>query len=179
MSSSQEHIHNNLIHHIGALHMPQCNHMGWLRLVGSIKLQVSFTEYSLFYRSLLQKRPVTLSILLIESHPISYITALSYIISERNIRTLHIRAVYMSQRSHKSHQSIILLSYIISQCHVKQYACHTALMCPLMSHIRASQRSHISYESAFVSSCSHMICTMRHVITRSLHTIKRLVGSLK
>jgi len=34
--------------------------MGWLQLVGSIKLQVSFAEYSLFYRSLLQKRPVIL-----------------------------------------------------------------------------------------------------------------------
>ena len=32
--------------------------MGWLRLVGSIKLQVSFAEYSLFYMSLLQKRHI-------------------------------------------------------------------------------------------------------------------------
>jgi len=32
--------------------------MGWLRLVGSIKLQVSFAEYSLFYRAFLQKRPI-------------------------------------------------------------------------------------------------------------------------
>jgi len=29
--------------------------MGWLRSVGSIKLQVSFAEYRLFYRALLQK----------------------------------------------------------------------------------------------------------------------------
>jgi len=32
--------------------------MGWLRLVGSLKLRVSFAEYRLFYRALLQKRPV-------------------------------------------------------------------------------------------------------------------------
>jgi len=32
--------------------------MGWLRLVGSLKLQVSFAEYHLFYRALLQKRPI-------------------------------------------------------------------------------------------------------------------------
>jgi len=38
--------------------------MGWLRSVGSIKLQVSFAEYSLFYRALLQKRPIILSVLL-------------------------------------------------------------------------------------------------------------------
>jgi len=29
--------------------------MGWLRLVGSLKLQISFSEYSLFYRALLQR----------------------------------------------------------------------------------------------------------------------------
>jgi len=43
--------------------------MGWLRLVGSLKLQVSFAEYSLFYRALLQKRPVILRSLLIVSTP--------------------------------------------------------------------------------------------------------------
>jgi len=30
--------------------------MGWLQLVGSLKLQVSFAEYRLFYKALLQKR---------------------------------------------------------------------------------------------------------------------------
>ena len=39
--------------------------MGWLRLVGSLKLQVSFAEYRLFYRALLQKRPVIFKRLLI------------------------------------------------------------------------------------------------------------------
>ena len=43
--------------------------MGWLRSVGSIKLQVSFAEYHLFYRSLLQKRPMILSILLTKATP--------------------------------------------------------------------------------------------------------------
>ena len=47
---------------------PPCT-MGWLRSVGSIKSQVSFAEYSLFYRSLLQKRPIILSILLSEATP--------------------------------------------------------------------------------------------------------------
>jgi len=32
--------------------------IGWLRLVGSLKLLVSFAEYRLFHRALLQKRPV-------------------------------------------------------------------------------------------------------------------------
>ena len=39
---------------------PLKGRMGRLRLVGSLKLQVSFAEYRLFYRVLLQKRPVIL-----------------------------------------------------------------------------------------------------------------------
>jgi len=35
--------------------------MGWRQLVGSIKLQVSFVEYRLFHRVLLQQRPITVS----------------------------------------------------------------------------------------------------------------------
>jgi len=45
------------------------NNMGWLWFVGSIKLHVSFAEYSLFCRALLQKRPVLLSILLTKATP--------------------------------------------------------------------------------------------------------------
>ena len=44
-------------------------HMGWLRLVGSIKLWVSFAEYHLFYRAFLQKRPIILRSLLVEATP--------------------------------------------------------------------------------------------------------------
>jgi len=39
--------------------------MGWLRLVDSLKRKVSFAEYSLFIRVLLQKRPIILRSLLI------------------------------------------------------------------------------------------------------------------
>ena len=39
--------------------------IGWLRLVGSLKLQVSFAEYCIFYRALLQKRPINSRSLLI------------------------------------------------------------------------------------------------------------------
>ena len=46
--------------------------MGWLRLVGSWKVQVSFAEYSLLYRALLQKRPMILRSLLIVASPYVY-----------------------------------------------------------------------------------------------------------
>jgi len=39
--------------------------MGWLRLVGSLKVHVSFPEYRLLCRALLQKRPIILRSLLI------------------------------------------------------------------------------------------------------------------
>ena len=42
---------------------------GWLRSVGSIKFWVSLAEYCLFYRSLLQKRPVILRSLRIVAAP--------------------------------------------------------------------------------------------------------------
>jgi len=46
---------------------PSHTHTHWS--VGSIKLYVSFAEYSLFYRVLLQKRPIILSILLTKATP--------------------------------------------------------------------------------------------------------------
>ena len=42
---------------------------GGLQSVGSLKLQVSFAEYSLFYKSLLQKRTIILRSLLIVATP--------------------------------------------------------------------------------------------------------------
>jgi len=46
--------------------------MGWLRWVGSLKLQVSFADYSLFYWALLQKKPVIFRSLLIVATPYLY-----------------------------------------------------------------------------------------------------------
>ena len=46
------------------LNFSNCS-MRWLPLVGSFKLQVSFAEYRLFYRALLQKRPILLRSLLL------------------------------------------------------------------------------------------------------------------
>jgi len=47
--------------------------MGWLWLLGSLRLEVSFVEYSLFYRALLKKRPILLRSLLIVGTP--YVTS--------------------------------------------------------------------------------------------------------
>ena len=45
------------------------SHMGWLRWVGCLKIYVSLQNIGLFCRSLLQKRPIFLSILLIVATP--------------------------------------------------------------------------------------------------------------
>ena len=47
--------------------------MGWLRLVGSLKLQVSFAEYRLFYRDLLQKKPTIWRSLRIVATPYTWV----------------------------------------------------------------------------------------------------------
>jgi len=59
-------------------YMTACAHIdiGWLRLVGSLKLQVSFAEYSLLYRDFLQKRRTNLrSLLMLRWHVSRYMTA--------------------------------------------------------------------------------------------------------
>ena len=56
-----------------------CSSMGWLRSVASIKLHVSFAEYRLLYRSLLQKRPIILSILLTKATPQCHTRCIIYI----------------------------------------------------------------------------------------------------
>ena len=53
--------------------------MGWLQSVGSIKLQVSFSEYCLFYRALLQKRPIIFSILLTKATPYQKCDIISHV----------------------------------------------------------------------------------------------------
>jgi len=58
------------------LHTRYISHIaiGWLRLVGSLKLYVSFAEYRLFYRALLQKRPIVLRSLLIVATPYTWMS---------------------------------------------------------------------------------------------------------
>jgi len=61
--------HCNALQHICRPHMLGQRAMGWLQVVGSLKLWVSFAECSLFYRALLQKRPKFLRSLPIVATP--------------------------------------------------------------------------------------------------------------
>jgi len=61
---------NSLFVTLTLVRFSTCRHtMGWLRLVGSLELQISFAEYSLFHRALLQKRRIILRSLLIVATP--------------------------------------------------------------------------------------------------------------
>jgi len=62
--------------------------MGWLRLVGSLKLQVSFAEYSLFYWALLLKRPIILRSLLIVATPYQVYYGVATITISRFLKTI-------------------------------------------------------------------------------------------
>jgi len=59
--------------------------MGWLRLVGSLKLQVSFAKDPYKRDDILQKRSIILRSLLIEATP--YVLIISYIYAEIRIHT--------------------------------------------------------------------------------------------
>jgi len=73
--------------------------MGWLRLVGSLKLQVSFTEYRLFYRALLQKRPTILRSLLIVATPYLWsIILMCLFLLNDDIWKLHTKVTHRTHR---------------------------------------------------------------------------------
>ena len=69
--STYIHIHTYMFIYLSfsPLHVSFSRAMVWLQLVGSFKTWVSFPEYSLFYRSLLQKRPIILRSLLVVATP--------------------------------------------------------------------------------------------------------------
>ena len=70
--------------------------MGWLRLVGSLKVQVSFAEFRLLYRALLQKRPIVLRSLLLVATP--YISVTDG--DPKHTRHTYTHATLSPQKSH-------------------------------------------------------------------------------
>ena len=87
----------------GPYYTAQRSWMGWLRLVGSLKLQVSFAEHSLFYRALLQKRPIILRSLLIVATP--YVHLHTY---PRPIIDMEVLSSLNMSTSLDSHQGTII-----------------------------------------------------------------------
>ena len=93
---------------------------GFLRLVGSFKSQVSFAKYRLFYRALLQKRPMILRSLLIVATPLL-------------VGSLHTKNKTLSRTHIKSRSAVCcsVLQCVAVCCSVLQCAavCCSVLRC--------------------------------------------------
>ena len=117
--------------------------VGWLRLVGSSKLQVSSAENSLFYRALLQKRPIMLRSLLIVATPYP-IACLRHV--TRMNESCHTYNWVMSGVRMRH------VTYMNASCHT--YECD-------MSGICVSHATHM-HESCHIP-MSHVSCVNEHV----------------
>ena len=134
--------------------------MGRLRLVGSWKLHVSFAEYSLFCRALLQKRPIILRSLLIEATP-----------SNKSAREYH----NLRDESQKNYRSLLQKSPIKETMNrVTARMCERAKLC---ERAKICERAK-SYERAKIA------CTAIHLQPKSVTHFccvgwLLLVGSIK
>jgi len=137
-------------------------YMGWLQLVGSLKLQISCAEYTLFYRALLQKRPIILRSLVVAATAYEYMCTYSYaakVARPRNtqdsnssvyMRThTHIRACTHTYTPHTRvwHDSFICVTWLIHLCDVHTwhaYVRHTH------THTHTQQSCQMPRASSFV-----------------------------
>jgi len=137
--------------------------MGWLRSVGSIKLKVSFAEYRLFYRTLLQKRPIVFSILLTEATPYervmntaqkSCVMWMSRISYERFIGVVQ----KLRHVSYERFMNIVQKSRVMWMSHATHMneSCHTCGW--VVSHTWMSQvrRMNASYHMSFCQWMCHV-----------------------
>jgi len=111
----------------------------WLRLVGSLKLEVSFAKYRLFYRALLQKRPVVLRSLLIVGTPYVYSETLHAYCVCFLIHTLHVYADTLHTSVSTLQMATTLVTLDLRDCrlHAEGGA--------LVIQVRASQRVAVCY----------------------------------
>jgi len=110
-------------------HMYKCvmSRIGWLRLVGSLKSQVSFVEYRLFYGAFWQKRPIILRSLLIVATPYECVACLNavMVLAENNQAT-QIHQICMNEACHTYEcvMSRILMSHVTyknASCHIHEW----------------------------------------------------------
>jgi len=94
------------------------SYMGWLRLVGSLKPQVSFAEYRLFYRALLQTRPIILRSLPIVATPLFLERVSRY----RNVCRLIIPICDEPMRGRRNKKIHVCMHIHIYIC-IRKYVC--------------------------------------------------------
>ena len=84
--------------------------MGWLRLVGSLKLQVSFAKDPYEKDYILQKRPIILRSLLIVATPYRSSTEKCSHFPQKDLYTFHRKICTFSTGMHPFHTKICTLS---------------------------------------------------------------------
>jgi len=169
--------------------------MGWLRLVGSLKLQVSSAEYSLFNRALLQKRPVILSHNLPDAHDLSYMTYsrwhlpcapdahdlsytrehhLSYVSAHWAI-SVHTESCKCTLSYTSAHWAVKVHTELYRCTCLKQYRCLVHMICALTSSQRVSTLSYsFSLRRTLSPSVSFSVSPRLYLSTGW----RRLIGSL-
>jgi len=94
-----------------------CHLLSHILLVGSLKSKVSFAEYRLFYRALLQKRPIilrSLQVVAFLSHILlSHIQMRHVTNMHRSYRTLDLVMSHIFQKNHPCH------AYDWVMCHIR------------------------------------------------------------
>ena len=120
-------------------------HMGGLRLVGSLKLYVSFAEYSLFDRAVLQKRPINQRSLLFVATP--YVCA--YVCGCVRVRVWMCFCVCVQGSVCKSVRVRVCVWCVY--VHVCACVCMCERVCSI--HIQCGSALLSLYENTFLSTC--------------------------
>jgi len=168
--------------------------MGWLRLLGSSKLQVSSAEYRLFYRALLQKRPINLRSLLIVATPYPLMDMKHCTVFHMRCETLYpvqcfvfilipprSTLFYIHERafvSHVFHMCFICVSYVFHMCFIcVSYVFHMCFICvSYVFHMCFISTSVISMryetlntlvESTHTHTCTHARTTHTYIHTQT------------
>jgi len=124
-------------------HTNEDSHMGWLRVVGSLKLQVSFAKKPYKRDYILQKRPIILRRLLLEATPLS----VSHITHERVLlhiqKSCHIwisHVIYIGAQGTAGSWRSCVVSLMNNAYISPTYASHRIESCHIWM-------SHVPYES--------------------------------
>jgi len=100
--------------------------MGWLRLVGSLKLQVSFVKEPYKRDYILQKRPIILRSLLIIATPY-HDSCVSVDVAEAEAGTIDLCAM---SHSYVCHDAFMCVPWCIHMCAMAHSCvCHDSIMC--------------------------------------------------
>ena len=129
-------------------------HMGWLWLVSSLKSQVSFAEYHLFYRALLQKRPKTSRSLLIvaTAELLSRPSSLRMYIYTHTYKFLGV-CIYMQLHTYTCTQKIMSVSvYTSIWIYICACTCIYIYMCKC---IQAWTYMHIWCMYVYIYTCTY------------------------